>query len=60
MTDLVGDFYTVVFENEFNSLAEFENAGKSIMSSPEWQAAYAKITALTESGYREIFNVVGE
>jgi len=58
MTDLVGDFYTVVFENEFASLADFENGAKGIMANPEWQAAYAKIVALTDSGYREIFNIV--
>jgi hypothetical protein len=58
MTDLVGDFYTVVFENEFSSLTDFENGSKGIMANPEWQAAYAKIVALTDSGYREIFNII--
>jgi len=60
LTDLVGDFYTVVFESEFASLSDFENGAKSVMSNPEWQTAYAKIVAITDSGYREIFNVVGE
>ena len=60
LTDLVGDFYTVVFENEFSSLAEFEGAAKNMMANPDWQSAYAKISALTESGYREIFNIVSE
>ncbi len=60
LTDLVGDFYTVVFENEFASLADFESAAAAMMTKPEWSAAYGKIVALTDSGYREIFNIVGE
>jgi hypothetical protein len=60
LTDLVGDFYTVVFEHTFESLAEFENGAKGMMSNPEWQGAYAKIVALTDSGYREIFNIAAE
>ena len=60
LTDLVGPFYTVVFENAFESLSDFESAGKSVMSNPEWQAWYAKISAVTESGYREVFSVVAE
>lgn len=60
LTDLVGDFYTVVFENTFESLSEFESAAKSIMPNPEWQTWYGKIAAITESGYREVLNVVAE
>ncbi|HEX4997093.1 MAG TPA: hypothetical protein VFY29_02640 [Terriglobia bacterium] len=60
LTDIVGQFYTVVFESTFESLAEFESGGKAVMSNPEWQAWYAKVSALTESGYREILNIVGE
>lgn len=60
LTDLVGDFYTVVFEHTFDSLSELETSGKSMMSNPEWQAAYAKVVAVTESGYREVFNIVQE
>ena len=60
LTDLVGQFYTIVFENTFESLSDFERLGKTVMSNPEWQTWYAKATALTESGYREIFNIVAE
>jgi len=60
LTDLVGQFYTVVFENSFESLADFERAAKSVMSQAEWQTWYAKISAITESGHREILNVVAE
>jgi hypothetical protein len=60
LTDLVGDFYTVVFENTFESLSDFENTAKKVMGNSEWQAWYKKISAITESGHREIFNVVAE
>ena len=29
LTDLVGPFYTVVFENTFETLSDFENAGRN-------------------------------
>ena len=60
LTDLVGQFYTVVFENTFESLSDFENSAKTVMANPEWQAWYAKVSAVTESGYREVFNIVAE
>jgi hypothetical protein len=60
LTDLVGQFYTIVFENTFDSLADFENGAKTIMSNPEWQTWYQKFSAITESGYREVLNVVAE
>ena len=60
MTDIVGQFYTVVFENTFDSLGDFEKSAKTIMSNPNWQAWYQKVSAITESGYREIFHIVAE
>jgi hypothetical protein len=60
LTDLVGSFYTVVFESTFDSLTDFETNSKVIMSSPDWQAWYGRIAAITESGHREVFNVVVE
>lgn len=60
MTDLVGDFYTVVFENTFETLGEYDAALKTFMPNAEWQQLYAKISELTESGYREVFNIVAE
>jgi hypothetical protein len=60
LTDLVGDFYTVVFEHTFSSLAEMESSAPAMMANPEWQAAYAKVIAITDSGYREVFNIIAE
>ncbi len=58
LTDLTGDFYTLVFEMTFDSLTEYERATKELMGKPEWQAWYRKIPEVTESGQREIFNLV--
>jgi hypothetical protein len=60
LTDLVGDFYTIVFEHTFDSLAAFESSAGAMMGKPEWQTAYAKLVPLIESGHREVFNVVAE
>jgi hypothetical protein len=59
LTDLAGpDFYTLVLEDTFGSLAEFEQAAQRLMAAPEWRAWYPRVTALCEGGYREILNVV--
>ena len=60
MTDITGDFYTLVFEMTYDSLAEFERTGKEVMANPEWQAWYRKMPEVMESGYREIFNIVSD
>jgi hypothetical protein len=57
LTDLVGPYYTLVLEMTFESLAEWENFGKTSMTD-EWRKKYQEAVALTESGYREIFNIV--
>jgi hypothetical protein len=59
LTDLVGpDFYTLVLEGTYGSLAEFEQSAQALMAVPEWRAWYPRVTALSEGGYREILNVV--
>lgn len=60
LTDLVGDYYTLVFESTFESLAHWEKAGKSVTASAEWRSWYGKIIAATESGRREIFTIAAE
>ena len=61
LTDLVGpSYYTLVFESTFESLSEYENAGKTAMSNSDWQAWYAKVSPLLETGHREIFTIAGE
>jgi hypothetical protein len=45
-------------EISFDSLADFERAGKEVMNKEEWRAWYARFVPLCESGHREIFSVV--
>jgi hypothetical protein len=55
LTDVVGSYYTLVSESNFESLADFE---KVMNFSPEWREWYAKFTPLVREGRREIFRVV--
>ena len=58
LTDVTGQFYTVVLEITAPSLSAFEAGAPQMMGDKDWQANYQKIAALVESGYREIFSVV--
>jgi hypothetical protein len=58
LTDVTGPFYTVVLELMVPSLSAFEAAAPQLMGDKEWQANYQKISALVESGYREIFTQI--
>ncbi len=60
LTDLTGKAYTFVFESKFDSLTQYENSMKEIMSAQEWKSWYAKFVPLVESSYREIFTIVDE
>lgn len=58
LTDVTGPFYTVVLELTTPSLAAFEAAAPQLMGNKEWQGHYQKVSALIDSGYREVFSVV--
>ena len=58
MTDLVGTFYTLVLELTIPNLGALEANMPKVMGDKDWQAIYQKFSALTESGYREIFTIV--
>lgn len=58
LTDLVGNYYTLVFEAEFESLTAWENLMKTHMGNQEWKDWHAKVLQFNESGHREIFNIV--
>ena len=57
-TDLSGPFYTVVMEVTAPSLSAFEAGAPKLMGDKDWQANYQKVSALVESGYREIFSAI--
>jgi hypothetical protein len=52
------DFYTLVLDGTYDSLAEFEQSARALMAVPEWRAWYPNATALSEGNHREILNVV--
>jgi hypothetical protein len=58
LTDLTGDFYTVVLELTLPNLAAVEGTMSKVMSNAEWHANYQKFVPLVESGEREIYSVV--
>jgi hypothetical protein len=59
LTDLAGpDFYTLVLEGTYDSLADFEQQGQRIMTDAAWRAWYPKAAALCEGGHREILTIV--
>ena len=59
MTDLTGDYYRLVLEGEYNSLADFESAMKKVQANRKWQQFYPKLRKLILGGHREIFTLVG-
>lgn len=58
LTDMVGPYYTLVLETQFESLAAFEDTFKQGAASEEWRKAYQQVVPYLESGYREIFTIV--
>lgn len=58
MTDLTGEYYTLVMESSYKSLADYEASLKREMNDPAWQPLYERFKQLVQSGYREIFTVV--
>ena len=58
LSDLTGQFYTLVMEISYDSLSAMENAQRDVMGAKEFAEWYQKFTPLVESGYREIFTIV--
>jgi hypothetical protein len=65
MTDMVGDFNTVVIETQVNSLAEFEKQMEEYKSGkpdpkmdPKVAEEMSKYTEMYLTGRREIFQIV--
>lgn len=59
MTDLIGgEYYTLVMEQTFESLAAYEESARAAMSDPRWREWYQKFVPLAEGGHREILNVI--
>jgi hypothetical protein len=59
LTDLVGDYNTVVMESEFKDLASYEKMMQEYMSQPpDLRQKMAGYTDLWQSGRREVLRVV--
>jgi hypothetical protein len=58
MTDLSGEFYTIVLELAVPNLATLETMMPKVMGDKDWQANYQKFVPLVESGHRELFTLV--
>ncbi len=59
MTDLTGNFYTLVMETRFDSLSHYEETLKHMMTSKDWQKSYPKLRKCIRGGQREIYTIVG-
>ena len=58
LTDLTGQYYTLIMEGTFKNLADYESILSREMGNGDWKQWYQKFTPLVESGRREIFTVV--
>ncbi len=59
LTDLVtGHSYTLIFESEWESLADWENAMKDGLGAEDWQKWYRNFIPLAETASREIYNIL--
>jgi hypothetical protein len=58
LTDVTGPFYTLVLELTVPNLASFESAAPRLFADKAWQENYQKVSALVESGRREVYSIV--
>lgn len=58
LTDLTGDYYTLVLEHAFKNLGDYEANAQAQMSIPGMGPLYQKFVPLVDSGRREIFSIV--
>jgi hypothetical protein len=58
LTDLTGEYYTLVLESEFLSLGDFEKALQATIADKNWQAGYARVRPMILSGRREVYQII--
>lgn len=58
MTDLSGNFFTVVTEAEYESFSDFEANRRKLFSDDRFAAWFERMVPLIESGSREFYNLV--
>lgn len=58
MTDITGEYYTLVMESTYESLAAYEESLNQAIQDKDWKDAYSRFVPLVKSGRREVFRVV--
>ncbi|PWB73789.1 hypothetical protein C3F09_04820 [candidate division GN15 bacterium] len=58
LTDLSGEYYTLVMESTFPNLTDFERERSSTTMPDGWRDWYQQFSNLVQSGRREIFTIV--
>ena len=58
LTDFTGRAYRLIFENGYETLADYEKDLSSGMGKPEWQDWYKKFMDHVEGSRREILKLV--
>jgi hypothetical protein len=58
LTDVTGEFYTLIMEMSFEDLTAYEKSSKELMGTKDFEQWYQKFIPLVQSGSREIFNIV--
>lgn len=58
LSDFTGDAYRLIFEEGYDTLAEYEQSLQQSMSKAEWKKWYEKFKPLVESSHREILKQV--
>lgn len=57
LTDVSGPFFTVVTEEEVESLSAWEETLSEVFADPEFEAWFARMLPLVESGSREFYTI---
>lgn len=57
LTDLVGNYYTLVLEGTYASMEEYQKSHEQT-TDDEWRVVYSKFVELVIKGYRDIWTVV--
>lgn len=59
MTDLSGQFFTVVSETEYESFSAWEADAQAILSDPRFATWFERMVPLVEGGRREFYTIAG-
>ena len=58
MTDVTGEFYTLIMELSYEDFSTYEKSSSEVMGAKEFDQWYQKFVPLVQSGYREIYNIL--